>query len=357
MNTEEAKDIGEVPPSHYHIIRLQPMCRAQTSILPNMSSAAWKEARLLVNLAVPTVLVQLGATFPPALTASFIGRHLGSVYLDSFTLASLTGNLFTLSLLQGLYSASDTLSPQAFGAGNYKEVGLLAMRGFVGSLFLIVPTNIVLAMYMKDILVWVGEDEVTSALAARWYKIYMFGLPFYALYNVTWKFLSAQEIMAPLLVVLVATCGIVLPLALDRLVPWLGFIGSAIAILIYQASQAGLLLLYLSYKQPHNPMTWPGLHLWREALAPKPFLAFLRLGAGGMVAASVSSSLCNGFFSFALTYGHISFNNECYYAIPCPSLNILLRGRSLLFSIYRGIGMVVLGSIVFTCWNVGRLAS
>jgi len=251
-----------------------------------MSAAAWTEARLLVNLAIPTVLVQLGATVPPAMTASYIGRHLGAVYLDGFTLASLTGNLLTLSLLQGLYSASDTLSPQAFGAGNYKEVGLLAIRGFVGSLLLIVPINLVLARFMKAILTWVGQDEETSALAAEWYRVYMFGLPFYALYNVAWKFLSAQEIMTPLVVVLVGTCGIVLPLALDRLVPWLGFIGSAFAILIYQASQAGFLLLYLAYKRPHNPMTWPGLQFWREALAWKQFAAYMRLGAGGMLAAS-----------------------------------------------------------------------
>ena len=255
-------------------------------IIPSMSAAAWTEARLLINLAVPTVIVELGGTIPTAITASYIGRHLGAIYLDGFTLAALTGNLLTLSLLQGLFSASDTLSPQAFGAGNYKEVGLLAIRGFVGSLLLIIPINLVLAMYMKDMLIWVGEDEMTSALAAEWYRVYMFGLPFYALYNVTWKFLSSQEIMAPLLVVLVGTCGVVLPIALDRLVPWLGFIGSAIAILIYQASQAVLLLLYLAYRTPHHPMTWPGLCLWREAIALEPFLAYMRLGAGGMLASS-----------------------------------------------------------------------
>jgi MATE family multidrug resistance protein len=160
------------------------------------------------------------------------------------------------------------------------------MRGFVGSLLLIIPMNLALTLYMKDILVWVGQDQVTSALAAEWYRVYMLGLPFYALYNVTWKFLSAQEIMAPLVFVLIGTCGIVLPLALDRLVPWLGFIGSAYAILIYQASQAGLLLLYLIYKRPHNAMTWPGLQCWREALAWKQFTAYMRLGTGGMLAAS-----------------------------------------------------------------------
>jgi hypothetical protein len=63
---------------------------------------AWTEAGLLVNLAIPTVLVLVGSVIPSAMTASYIGyigRQLGPIYLDGFTLASLTGNLLTLSLL------------------------------------------------------------------------------------------------------------------------------------------------------------------------------------------------------------------------------------------------------------------
>jgi MATE family multidrug resistance protein len=261
------------------------MC-TPTQTTTRHTSTAWTEARLLINLAIPTVVIELGGTLPPALTASYIGRHLGAIYLDGFTLASLTGNLFTLSLLSGLFSASDTLSPQAFGAGNYKEVGLLAIRAYIASLLLIIPINILLAVYMKDILIYVGENDKTALLAAQWYRVYMCGLPFYSFYNVTWKFLSAQEVMTPLIVVLIATCGIVLPLTLHQLVPRFGFMGSAYSIFIYQASQAAFLLLYLVYYKPFIPMTWPGLQFWREALQKDKFRQFMRLGLGGMVASS-----------------------------------------------------------------------
>ena len=87
---------------------------------------------------------------------------------------------------------------------------------------------------------------------------------------------------------MVGTCGIVLPIALTVLVRYMGFPGSAIAMVVYQASQASLLILYLVYKRPHHPMTWPGLHLWREALAYRPVMAYMRLGAGGVLANSVS---------------------------------------------------------------------
>jgi multidrug resistance protein, MATE family len=197
--------------------------------------SAWQEARHLINLAIPTVIVQLGATIPPALTASYVGRHLGSTYLDGFTLANLTGNLCTLSLLSGLYSASDTLAPQAFGAGNYRELGLLLMRGLTGSMIVLIPINLVLLMYMEQLLVLCGQDPVPSALAAKWYSIYLLSLPFYALYMVTWKFLSAQAIMTPLVVILIVTL-LSLPLLLETFVTTFGFLGSALAILTYMLS-------------------------------------------------------------------------------------------------------------------------
>jgi MATE family multidrug resistance protein len=244
----------------------------------------WEESQQFINLAVPSIIVEVGLTIPLALTASYVGRHLGPVYLGGFTLATLTGNLLTLSLLWGLYSASDTLSPQAFGAGNYKEVGMVAMRGVIGSFIILVPINSALFFFMEDLLLFCGEDPEASRLAAQWYRVYMFALPFYALYMVTWKFLSAQEIMRPLIIALFVAVGVVLPVSLQVLVPSLGFMGSAIAVLIYQISHPLLLLGYLAWKQPHHPETWPGIECWKDALTWEPLKIFLQLGFGGMLA-------------------------------------------------------------------------
>jgi MATE family multidrug resistance protein len=250
------------------------------------ASSAWKEAKALINLAVPTVLVQLGATVPPVLTASYVGRHLGAAHLDGFALASVTGNLLTLSVLQGLYTACDTLMPQAFGMGNYRELGLIAIRGFAGSLMILVPINTFLLLCMEDLLVVLGQNPVPAAYAAQWYRIYVFSLPMYALYNVTWKFLSAQGIMAPLVFTALLSNCVVLPLSLEILVPSIGFVGSALSIVIYQTSEISMLAFYLVWKRPHHEATWPGLRAWPEALARKPFRAYLRLAGGGILASS-----------------------------------------------------------------------
>jgi MATE family multidrug resistance protein len=79
---------------------------------------------------------------------------------------------------------------------------------------------------------------------------------------------------------------IILPLSLEILVPTVGFMGSALAILIYQVSQALILLAYLAWQKPHHVGTWPGMTLqyWKEAMEWEPFSRYLSLGAGGMLA-------------------------------------------------------------------------
>jgi MATE family multidrug resistance protein len=245
-----------------------------------------QEIWMLVQLAVPTCCIQLGFTVPPFLTAGYVGRTYGPAALDGFQLANLVCNLFTLSLLQGLYSASDTLSPQAFGAGNYREVGLVALRGLVASCFVVVPICTLLSFQMELLLVGFGEDPDASRYAHEWYCMYIWSLPFYVLYVVTWKFLSAQNVMLPLVLASATSCAVVLPVALELLTSWMGFVGSAAAIVVFQASQAGISLGYVALRKPHRPGTWPGFldgSVWRDVFRWEPFRVFFYLGMGGIV--------------------------------------------------------------------------
>ena len=251
---------------------------------PTVAETVRTEVRLLLELAVPTVFLSLGFCLSPLLTASYVGRKFGAVYLSGFTLANLTGNLSTLSFLQGFYNASDTLSPQAFGARNYKEVGLIAMRGFFASIIILIPICLIMVPFIGPILIACGQDPEAVVYTSKWYRIYSLSLPFYALYMVTWKFLSAQHVMKPLVYVLFFCCACVLPLSLEILTWLMGFLGSAVAFFIYQSSEAVLLLLFLWWKQPYEPRTWPGLGSWRQALSWEPLKTFFLLGLGGMLA-------------------------------------------------------------------------
>lgn len=245
------------------------------------------EVRAFLELAVPTLIIQMGFAFPPFLTASYVGRFFGPLSLAGFQLSYLTINLFTLSLLAGLFSASDTLSPQAFGAGNFVEVGVIAARGLLISLILIVPIGLVLAFRMPQVLLVLGEDAEASQLAVLWYRLYLAALPFYGVYLSMWKFLSAQKVMWPLVVSSVLSTGIILPVTMHLLVKAYGFAGSALAYGFFQIFQSACLFLILYIYQPYKPECWPGFaEIMKEVFRWDPFVKMLYLGFGGIVASS-----------------------------------------------------------------------
>ena len=232
----------------------------------------------LFQLTLPTFIVQLGSIIPGFVIASYIGRtySIDIIYLDGYTLASLTANLFTLSLLQGLYTASDTLSPQAYGAGNLKEVGYLAVRGFIASMIVVLPITILLIFYMEPLLLWIGEDRDSVIHACAWFQIYACAIPFYALYQVTTKFLSAQNQMQPPVICCLLSTGIVLPIALYTFGSIYGYLGTAMAMVIYQIFQSISLILYIWIIQPHDPSTWSGWYDGiQNAIVWKPFVSYM----------------------------------------------------------------------------------
>jgi MATE family multidrug resistance protein len=246
----------------------------------------WTESRLFLELAIPTCLISFGFTWSPLLTASYVGLRFGPVFLSAFSLGNLTGNLCTFSLLAGLFSAADTLAPQAFGIGDYKEVGLIALRGAFASVVLVAPVNVLLILYLEELLVAVGQDPEAAFHAAAWYRIFVWAMPFVVVYDATWKFLSAQHVMRPLIYVSLFSCVVVLPIALEFFTAYYGFLGSAMAYVFFQASQCTLLVSYLVVLKPHVEGTWPGLGSWREALKYKPMMEYISLGAGGILSQS-----------------------------------------------------------------------
>jgi hypothetical protein len=154
----------------------------------------------MLELAGPSAILELGYLIPSFVSASYIGRHYGSIYLSGFQLANLTTNLFTLSLMYGMYSACETLAPQckcirthilyvfvyseivfffflettqsaqltflllyfiiAYGAKNYSEVGVLAIRGFLSSMVIILPVRDI----FEELSLLVEHEKLTFSL-------------------------------------------------------------------------------------------------------------------------------------------------------------------------------------------------
>ena len=266
------------------------ICAPTTAATTNNNSI-WNELRLFLELAIPTTLLSIGFAISPLLTASYVGRKFGVLYLSGFTLANLTANLSSFSWIAGLFSAADTLAPQAFGMGSLAQVGYIAVRGFVVCTAIVVPINGALVCWLQDWLIRLGQDRQAARFAMEWYRVFVWSLPFWILYNCIWKFLSAQQIMTPLIVISLLSGCLVLPIGLEVLTTHYGFIGSAYAYVTFQAVQALLLLLYLYFGQPHTPGTWPRgfwtREFWIDGVFHKGAIAeFIHLGLGGVLAQS-----------------------------------------------------------------------
>jgi multidrug resistance protein, MATE family len=252
----------------------------------------WNEVSLMLELAVPSAMLELGYLIPPFVAASYIGRNYGSVYLSGFQLANLTTNLFTLSLMYGMYSACETLAPQSYGAKNYKEVGVLAIRGFLFSMVIILPMALLVLVYIKDALIAFGQDEEASELASIWYTIYFISFPFSSALMAIFVFLLSQNVLRPIVITEVVNVSLLLPLSMWLWTHFYGYQGTAAAVVTYEATGALLIVTYLCFKKPYKKRCWPGfLEGFKDAIGSwDANQTFLILGAGGILASSECTS-------------------------------------------------------------------
>jgi Na+-driven multidrug efflux pump len=244
-----------------------------------------EEAQKLFHIALPSVLIQFSLFFIFPMSASAVGRNVGTVELAAFSLGSLIGNLTCLSIMEGALTAADTLMPRAFGTGQYEEVGRIAIRGTVVCLCLLLPPIIPLCGYGGWILETLGQDPDASQLAETWIRVYFLGVFPNLGFRILLRFLLCQHQPWPMVISSAVPCFLLHPILLRHLVPTMGLEGSALAIVLTQWISLFLLIAILVVKPMHKSETWPGLS-WlyvKEALAVGPSLKFLHLSVGGIM--------------------------------------------------------------------------
>lgn len=238
----------------------------------------------LLKLAGPMAISSFLDGLTRQVTIMMVG-HLGSTQLGAATLGTMTCNVTGFSLCFGGMSALDTLASQAYGAQNYKLVGIWSQRGLVCLTTIGIPISFVWWFATDDILHLLGVgDEETIALSVQFCRWMIVAFWPTLGSRVLQGFLRSQRIVKP---VMYCSCvsGIV-----TTSVSWLwvrefGFIGAPLA----QGFGAWFsLLLLLSVTR------WQGLHhkCW-GGLTPEAFQSLgivARLGLAGM--ASTMGQVC-----------------------------------------------------------------
>lgn len=225
------------------------------------------EARVLAGYSIPLMITFLLEQIFPMVCSLTVG-HLGKSELAAVSLASMTSNI-TLAVFGGIATSLDTLCPQAYGSGRYCSVGVHLQRCIAFSLVVYIPFAF-FWFYSEYFLALVVPEKELIALTAKFLRVLILGAPAYILFENLKRFLQAQGIFDAGIYVL-AICAPSNVLISYTLV-WnkyigVGFIGSAIAVVINFWLMFILLLLYTLFvngKKCWGGFTKKALTHWKD---------------------------------------------------------------------------------------------
>ena len=115
-------------------------------------------------------------------TIMFVG-HIGPLELGAAAMGTMWINITGMSFVFGGLTAFDTLGSQAFGAGNFMHVGVLAQRALMICTLMCIPISLSWIFLTKPVLMLVGIGRVnyyylpfcgeeTGDLSQTWTRAY-----------------------------------------------------------------------------------------------------------------------------------------------------------------------------------------
>ncbi|KAI8534483.1 hypothetical protein RHMOL_Rhmol10G0093400 [Rhododendron molle] len=210
----------------------------------------WKEfvgeMKKVGSIATPMVVVTVSQYLLLVVSMSMAG-HLGEISLSSAAIATSFTNVTGFSLLFGMAGALETLCGQAYGAEQYKKLGIYTYAAIV-SLFLVCLPVSVLWIFLDKLLLLLGQDPLISQRAGK-YAIWLIPALFpYAILQSLVRYLQTQSLILPMLLCSVATLFFHIPLCWVLVFKLrMGNSGAALAIGLSYWLNVILLGFYLKY--------------------------------------------------------------------------------------------------------------
>ena len=119
-----------------------------------------------LKLAIPAIFTNLAAFATVVTNSVFAGRMNDPVKLASVGLSSVCVNIMVLSIMIGLNAAQETLTSQAYGAGNLKLCGIYLNRGRFILIAFFIPFAVIPSIFAEEIFNGIGQDPEVSRLTA-----------------------------------------------------------------------------------------------------------------------------------------------------------------------------------------------
>ncbi|OVA11560.1 Multi antimicrobial extrusion protein [Macleaya cordata] len=223
----------------------------------------WEELKKLGYLAGPMVAVTLSQYLLQVISMMMVG-HLGQLSLSSTAIATSLTGVAGFSLLLGMASALETLCGQAYGAKQFRKIGVHTHTAIISLTLVCIPLSLIL-IYVDKLLIFVGQDPLIS-LGAGKYATWMIPALFaYAILQVLIRYLLSQSLIFPLLISSFLVTCLYIPLCWVLVFKsGLGNIGAAVAIDLSFWLNVIILAFYINYssscEKTRVPLTMEVFH-------------------------------------------------------------------------------------------------
>ncbi|KAK6146825.1 hypothetical protein DH2020_020694 [Rehmannia glutinosa] len=157
------------------------------------------EAKMQLGLALPLIVVNMLQYSLQVISIMFVG-HLGKLSLSSASMATSFAAVTGFSVLLGMGSALETLCGQANGAKQYHMLGVYTQR----AILTLLAVSIALAVIWYNtsfILVTLGQEKDISSGAGEFNRWMIPGLFAYGILQCLIRFLQAQKIVVPMMII------------------------------------------------------------------------------------------------------------------------------------------------------------
>ncbi|KAL9456846.1 hypothetical protein AB3S75_005968 [Citrus x aurantiifolia] len=247
-----------------------------------------EEATKQLWLAGPLIAVSLLQYCLQVISIMFVG-HLGELALSSASIASSFASVSGFSVLLGMGSALETLCGQAFGAKQYRMLGIHTQRAMLTLLAVSIPLAIIW-FYTDNILIALGQDHEISTGAGTYNRWMIPSLFAYGILQCLNRFLQTQNNVFPMMF-----CSAITAL-LHILVCWvlvfksgLESKGAALSIAISNWVNVFFLAMYIKFSQACIK-TWTGF----SAEALHDIISFIKLALPSAI------MICLEYWSFEM---------------------------------------------------------
>lgn len=214
----------------------------------NSTTTVSAELKYIIIKSIPNCFSFLLQYCINAFSVFFVSR-LGTDELAATSLAVTTYFISGPALFMGMATAIDTLCSQAYGAKQYKLVGLYFQRNVALSVVLFVPLMIVWINMDKILRLYVHDDKIIN-LTSQYIHVAIFEAPAFILYENGKRFIQAQGIFHATTYILVIVVPINLLLNYFLIInstTAIGFMGAPISAVLSYWLLAILLFAYVVF--------------------------------------------------------------------------------------------------------------